>query len=408
MEPSLLCAVVFGPRGTALTTERAAARSRVGCARPQAGFCVRPLSKKLRVGATDEMPLTSTGARAHPTFPARVSAGRAHSDDDRHPNFGAMKATANSVDMPPTVDPLARLVFIVNTAAGSVAPENKRAAIEGALAEAGRKGELRFVCPTDLAQAAEEAAFTALHRRSAVVAVGGDGTLNAVARAAHAHGCAMGLVPQGTFNYFARTHGLPEDAAEATRVLLHGAPMPVQVGVVNEQLFLVNAGLGLFPEMLKDREAYTARFGRHRLVVLFASATTLLRTHRPLRLRIRCEGSVREITTPTLFVDNNQLQLERLGLPEAEAPADGRLAAMMLRPLGTLAMLGLMLRGAMGTLGEVETIERFEFTQMQVRPRLLPGQRLIRVAMDGEISRLRVPLDIGRSPRPLFLIKPLP
>ena len=236
--------------------------------------------------------------------------------------------------------------------------------------------------------------------------MGGDGTINAVARAAHAHGCAMGLVPQGTFNYFARTHGLPEDAAEATRVLLQGAPVPVQVGVVNEQLFLVSASLGLYPEMLKDREAYTARFGRHRLVVLFASATTLLRTYRPLRLRIRCEGVVREITTPTLFVGNNRLQLERLGLPEAEAPDDGRVAAVMLRPIGTLAMLGLMLRGALGTLGEADTIERFEFTQMQVRPRLLPGRRSIRVAMDGEVRRLCVPLDIGRSPRPLFLIKP--
>jgi len=30
-----------------------------------------------------------------------------------------------------------------------------------------------------------------------------------VAQAAHAAGCAMGVVPQGTFNYFARTHGLP-------------------------------------------------------------------------------------------------------------------------------------------------------------------------------------------------------
>ncbi len=69
-------------------------------------------------------------------------------------------------------------------------------------------------------------------------------------------------------------------------------------------------------------------------------------------------------------------------------------------------MLGLMLRGALGTLGGADTIERFEFTQMQVRPRLLPGRRSIRVAMDGEMSRLRVPLDIGCSPRPLFLIKP--
>jgi diacylglycerol kinase family enzyme len=127
-----------------------------------------------------------------------------------------------------------------------------------------------------------------------------------------------------------------------------------------------------------------------------------------LRLLIHCEGAVREITTATLFIGNNRLQLERLGLPESQAPDDGRLAAVILRPVGMLAMLGVMLRGALGTLGETETIERFEFTQMQVMPRLLPGRQSIRVAMDGEVIRLRVPLDISRSSRPLFLLKPRP
>ena len=75
----------------------------------------------------------------------------------------------------PRVDPEGRLVFIINAASGSHAPEEKRAAIEAALAEAGREGELRFVRPADLAQAADAAARTAMQRRSAVVAVGGVG-----------------------------------------------------------------------------------------------------------------------------------------------------------------------------------------------------------------------------------------
>ena len=321
---------------------------------------------------------------------------------------GAAVVGAGQVVAVPAVDPSARLVFIINAASGRTGAEDKRVAIEAALAGARREGDLRFVRPADLAQAADEAARAALQHRSAVVAVGGDGTINAVARAAHAHGCAMGLVPQGTFNYFARAHGLPEDAAEATRVVLSGAPVPVQVGVVNDRLFLVNASLGLYPEMLKDREAYSARFGRHRLVALFASATTLLRSYRPLRLRIRWEGAERVITTSTLFVGNNRLQLERMGFAEAAALESGRVAAVMLRPIGTLAMLGLLLRGALGTLGDADTVECFGFTHMQVRPRLLPGRRSIRVAMDGEVSRLHVPLEIGRSPRPLFLIKSRP
>ena len=76
---------------------------------------------------------------------------------------------------------------------------------------------------------------------SQVVAVGGDGTLNTVARAAHKAGGVMGVVPQGTFNCFARTHGIPADPAEAMQLLLHAGPMPAQVATVNDRVFLVNA-----------------------------------------------------------------------------------------------------------------------------------------------------------------------
>jgi diacylglycerol kinase family enzyme len=51
---------------------------------------------------------------------------------------------------------------------------------------------------------ATDAAAAAVARGTAVIAVGGDGSLNTVAQAAHAAGCPMGVIPYGTFNYFAR------------------------------------------------------------------------------------------------------------------------------------------------------------------------------------------------------------
>jgi hypothetical protein len=108
-----------------------------------------------------------------------------------------MKSPDDLVPMLPTVDPEARLVFIVNAASGSLACDVKRAAIEAALTEAGREGELRFIRPADLAQAADEAALDALQRRTAVVAVGGDGTVNAVAQAAHAQLLRVHAWPDG-------------------------------------------------------------------------------------------------------------------------------------------------------------------------------------------------------------------
>jgi diacylglycerol kinase family enzyme len=310
----------------------------------------------------------------------------------------------------PEVDPASPLQFVINAAAGSSDADTRREVIETALRDAGRRGELLFSRPAELARVAQEAATRAIATRTAVVAVGGDGTLNTVAQAAHRVGCAMGVVPQGTFNYFARTHGIPADAAEAAHLLMHAAPNPVQVAAVNDRVFLVNASLGLYPDLLEDREAYKARFGRSRWVAFWSGCATLLRAQRRLRLRIELGSSVRDVRALTLFVGNNRLQLEQLGvqpqLRPAGAPAGALVTAVMLRPIGTLSMIRLMLHGAMGTLGEAQSVERFEFDHMVVKPTLAPGRRGVKVAFDGEVTRMRAPLDFRVLAKPLYLLMP--
>jgi diacylglycerol kinase family enzyme len=308
----------------------------------------------------------------------------------------------------PQIDPTTPLQFVINAAAGSNDADAKRQVIEAALQAAGRQGNLLFSDPINLARVANQAAALAIANGTAVVAVGGDGTLNTVAQAAHALSCPMGVVPQGTFNYFARTHGIPSDPTVATRQLLHWSPWPVQVAAINDRVFLVNASLGLYPELLEDRETYKARFGRSRWVAFWAAANTLLRAQRRLRLRIEQGAAVRDVKALTLFVGNNRLQLEQLGVEPEQALQTGYITAVMLRPIGTLSMLRLMLHGAMGTLGEAHSVEHFEFDHLVVRPTLVPGRRGVKVAFDGEVTRLRAPLDFRVLIQPLYLLKPSP
>ncbi len=309
----------------------------------------------------------------------------------------------------PRVDPSATLLFVINAAAGGLDIDAKRAVIEAALAARGRKGELLVCRPAELPQVATQAAAAAVARGTAVVAVGGDGSLNTVAQAAHAAGCAMGVIPYGTFNYFARTHGIPTDPVAAALLVLDAHPMPVQVAAINHQIFLVNASLGVYPELLQDREAYKARFGRSRWVAFMAACATLLRAQRRLRLHIEMGTTVRDVQTLTLFVGNNRLQLQQFGAePEdtlAGTPGHGSMAALMLRPIGTLSMVSLMLHGAMGRLGEAAGVEGFEFQHMVVKPRLAPGRSEVVVAFDGEVARMRSPIDIRVLDKPLYLIQ---
>ncbi|MBK7059635.1 MAG: diacylglycerol kinase [Rubrivivax sp.] len=309
----------------------------------------------------------------------------------------------------PEIDLASPLQFVINAAAGSSDAAAKREVVEAALRAGGRRGDLLFCSPAELTRVVHQAATRAVATRTAVVAVGGDGTLNTVAQAVHAVGCAMGVVPYGTFNYFARTHGIPTEPSAAVRLLLEAQPMPVQVAAINDRIFLVNASLGVYPELLQDREAYKARFGRSRWVAFVAACATLLRAQRRLRLHIELGSTVRDVQTLTLFVGNNRLQLQQFGAEPADTlagtPGHGSLAALMLRPIGTLSMIGLMLQGAMGRLGDAAGVESFEFHHMVVKPRLAPGRSEVAVAFDGEVAQMRAPIDIGVLDKPLYLLQ---
>lgn len=305
-------------------------------------------------------------------------------------------------------DPTAPLLFLVNASSGAHDVDAKCAVIQTALATHGRRGDVRVCSPSELRTAAARAAQAARAQGSAVVAVGGDGSLNTVAQAAHRVGCALGVIPYGTFNYFARTHGIPTDPVLAADMLMKARPAPVQVSAINEQLFLVNASLGVYPELLQDREAYKARFGRSRWVAFAAGVSTLLRAQRSLRLHIEMGHTARDIQTLTLFVGNNRLQLEQLGAQPADTvagtPGHGSMAAIVLRPIGTVAMVRLLVHGAMGRLGEAAGVEGFEFHQMVIRPRLAVGGKELAVAFDGEVARMRTPIAIRVLDEPLYLL----
>ena len=325
-----------------------------------------------------------------------------------HALCSKMASTATTARHPGLIDAAAPLQFVINAASGQHEAATIGPVIEDALRLSGRTGDLLFAQPDQLPNMAQQAAAKAFGQRSAVVAVGGDGTINAVAQAAHAKGCALGVLPQGTFNYFARTHGIPADATRALQTLLTCEPVPVQVGMINDQVFLVNASLGLYPELLQNREAFKTRFGRSRLVAFGSALVTMLGgVHRLLRLRIERGVDSRDVSTSTLFIGNNRLQLEQVGLAQASALDHGCLAAVILRPIGVLAMLGLLLRGSFGKLGEADTVESFQFHRMVVRPRLGWNGLRVKVAFDGEVNWMRTPIEFKVSATPLYLIKPM-
>jgi diacylglycerol kinase family enzyme len=193
---------------------------------------------------------------------------------------------------------------------------------------------------------------------------------------------------------------------EATRALLHATLRPVQVGVVNQQIFLVNASIGLYAQVFEDREFYKKRLGRSRFIALGVILMTLLREHPHVTLHLDAEERVQVIHTPTLVVGNNPIQLERLGIPDVPALQQDRLIAVTVRSVGVLGLLRLVYHSAMGQLGQAENVVSFAFRRLTVNGRFPFRHRRIKVALDGEVMRLSLPLVFEIAPTPLWLLAP--
>jgi diacylglycerol kinase family enzyme len=115
----------------------------------------------------------------------------------------------------------------------------------------------------------------------AVVALGGDGTVNEVVNGLLTDGLhdrvpTLGVVPGGSTNVFARALGLPNDPVEAAGVLLHAMAdnrrTRISLGRADDRWFVFAAGLGLDASVVHRVEAFRRR-GRRSTHALYLRST---------------------------------------------------------------------------------------------------------------------------------------
>lgn len=111
------------------------------------------------------------------------------------------------------------------------------------------------LCLTNAAGDARKFAREAVEQHiSVVIAVGGDGTINEVIQELAHSETALGVLPSGTVNVWARETGISLDNAEAREVLLHGRTRRIDLGQMGDRYFLLMAGLGFDGEVTRAVE----------------------------------------------------------------------------------------------------------------------------------------------------------
>ena len=302
-------------------------------------------------------------------------------------------------------------MVIVNPAAGAgrVGRQWQRTAVT--LREAGLDFEERFTTAphhaTDLAREAVKAG------KQAVVALGGDGTLNEVANGFFEAGeviptaCALGLIPYGTGGDTRRTFAIPIDIASAARVIRAGNTRTIDAGRVwigGRMLHFINiaeAGLGAdvsdrvnrAPKMLGGKASFA--------IGTFAG----LAGWKHKQMSVIVDGQPpRDLLAQAVTIANCEYYGGGMRVAPMAVPDDGLFDVIITGALGKLEGLQGFSKIYAGT--------HFEDPKLRLKLEHLRGRRVevsstdsVLVQLEGEVVG-RLPATFEIMPRALRLLVP--
>lgn len=281
------------------------------------------------------------------------------------------------------------LVLVVNKGAGT--PERVRQ-LHDALPQA----EVVECEAAELRAELEKAAA-----RAVVLGVcGGDGTVNAAAEVAVRHSLPLAVLPGGTLNHFAHDLGV-EDVRDLCQALQHGDAVRVDVGYFKaddvDGCFLNTCSLGVYPELVRERDRWSPRIGSWPAGVLAA-----LRVLRADRHPLRTEIGGRERPLWLLFAGNGMYH--RMGpIPGRRYDlADGRLDVRVVHG-GRKPAVRLLAAAVAGPLTRSPVHAAVRVSGLRVDG-VAPGTLL---AYDGEVTEVEGKLTLEKLPEALTVYRPL-
>lgn len=287
------------------------------------------------------------------------------------------------------------LVFIINPRSGTDRVKALQAAIDAGIDTTRYTHETRYTeRPQHGTELAREAAAAGAH---AVIAVGGDGSVRDVALGLLGTRTALGIIPKGSGNGMARSIGVPLTPEQAIAVINAGSLQAIDVGYVNDELFISNAGVG-FDALISKRFANstTRGLGSYSWLV-----TKHLWQYREWDWRITIDGKEhRERAFLVNVANGHQLGYSFSIAPRADH-ADGWLDVTIIRKFPKWLGGDLALRALRGTINNSRYVKHYRARKVSIAH---PDLKLMQT--DGDAHPCTARLDFRIEPGALQVIVP--
>jgi diacylglycerol kinase family enzyme len=232
-----------------------------------------------------------------------------------------------------------------------------------------------------------------------LVACGGDGTVNAVASVVVGSETTLAVLPLGTLNHFAKDMGI-HSVNEARQVLVTGVARAVDAGFVNGYVFVNNSGVGIYSAAVRERERAQKSGLPKWIAFVFASLKTAVHMSF-MRLRIDADGRRMARLTSFLFVGNNVYRLEGTSLGTRASLQAGVLGVCTARDVGVAGLFRIAVRAMLGTVGQDR-----DFLAFTAKKLIVHRGRHFHVSLDGEVIRMKSPLEYSIAPGALRVLGP--
>ena len=212
----------------------------------------------------------------------------------------------------------------------------------------------------------------------------------------------LGVLPLGTLNHFAKDLGMPLEIPDAVQVIAQQYVSTVDVGQVNEQMFVNNSSLGIYPSIVSERERLQ-RTGLHKWLALLVASFKVWRRLPRITVRLQVDQKSLVRTTHFVFVGNNEYEIEGTKLGTRRHLDAGNLVLYTAGSQTRTDLVRLALRTFLGrhSWDQFEILRTQELWIESRRPHL-------HVSFDGEVARMKTPLHYKILPRALRVIVPKP
>lgn len=228
-------------------------------------------------------------------------------------------------------------------------------------------------------EAREVAAAFARNGEPVVIAAGGDGTLNAVVQGLAGSGTALGVLPAGTMNVFARELGIPFDnLPRAFEVIEDGLVQEIDLFEANGLPFVQMAGVG-FDAMVIEETTWESKKVLGPLAYLLAAVKVLGET--PPRMIVTCDDGRQEEGVAVL-AGNGSLYGGQFKLFHKADNRDNMLDVLVFKEAGYRLVLDSLRGIALGNMDQQGSTVSY----LQAHSLKVTADRDVPVQVDGELA----------------------